>query len=171
MVRTWWTAGVLVLTMGWGAGCGGANGETPVTDRQVRSPETREVRRGPRPPSGRAWVIFGTDTATAEVAQTPRERQQGLMYRTELGENDGMLFVFDALSIQSFWMSNTYIPLDIAFLDDAFRIVDIQPMDPETTDLHESAAPALMALEMNQGWFAARGIGTGAQAEVVFGSR
>jgi uncharacterized membrane protein (UPF0127 family) len=114
-------------------------------------------------------VVFGADTVLAEVARTAQQRQQGLMYREELPEGTGMLFVFDRVEIRSFWMQNTYIALDIAFIDQDQRIVDIQAMEPQSSDLHESPAPALFALEVPQGWFAARGIGVGAAAEIVFG--
>jgi uncharacterized protein len=122
-----------------------------------------------RPAPGRAWVIFGADTVVAEVARTPEQRAEGLMYRQELPDGTGMLFVFEENDLRSFWMQNTYVPLDIAFLDPALTVVDIQQMAPMTTDSHESAAPAMFALEVRQGWFAERGIPVGAHAQVVFG--
>ena len=115
-----------------------------------------------------AQVIFGADTVVAEVARTPDERAQGLMYREELAEDAGMLFIFPESSVRGFWMQNTYLPLDIAFMDASFRIVDIQQMEPLTTDQHTARAPFMYALEMNQGWFEAHGVGIGAVAEVVF---
>lgn len=121
------------------------------------------------PPPGRAWVIFGADTVLAEVARTPDERAQGLMYRENLPEGEGMFFVFPDTQTRSFWMSNTFIALDIAYLDAELRIVDIQPMEPETTESHPSAKPAMFALEVPMGWFAEQGIEVGAQARVVFG--
>ncbi len=121
------------------------------------------------PEPGTAWVIFGTDTAFAEVAQTPAERERGLMDRDSLEPNHGMLFLFERSDIRSFWMKNTFIPLDGAFMDESFRIINIVHMDPETEDLHSSEAPALAALEMTQGWFASKGIEAGDVAEVVFG--
>ena len=93
-----------------------------------------------RPAPATAWVIFGADTVTAEVASTADERAQGLMYRESLGQNAGMLFVFPDNSVRSFWMQNTYIALDIAFMDPSFRIVDIQQMDPMTTRLRSTRA-------------------------------
>lgn len=123
----------------------------------------------PRPAPGHAWVIFGADTVLAEVARTPDQRAQGLMYRQEVPDGTGMLFVFDENDLRSFWMQNTYVPLDIAFLDPALTVVDIQQMAPLTTDSHESAAPAMFALEVRQGWFAEQGIAVGARAQVVFG--
>lgn len=121
------------------------------------------------PSRGEAWVIFETDTVVAEVARTPEEREQGLMYRESLEGGRGMLFVFPDSQIRSFWMRNTFVPLDIAYLDENLRIVDIQAMDPETDEAHPSARPAMFALEVPQGWFEAKGIQVGAQARVLFG--
>jgi uncharacterized membrane protein (UPF0127 family) len=121
------------------------------------------------PPRGQAWVIFGNDTVRAEVARTPEEREVGLMHRQSLAEGRGMLFVFPDLQIRSFWMKDTLIPLDIAYLDESFRIVDIQGMEANTTDTHPSARPAMFALEVPLGWFEKMGIGVGAQANFIFG--
>ena len=93
------------------------------------------------------------------------------MYRQELPDGVGMLFVFETSEVRSFWMQNTYVALDIAFLDASFAVVDIQQMEPLTTDPHESAVPAMFALEVRQGWFAEHGIRAGDRAEVVFGLR
>lgn len=124
---------------------------------------------GPLPPPGHAWVVFGSDTVVAELAVTPEEQQQGLMYRTEMGENEGMLFVYDNMAPRSFWMRNTYIALDIAFLDREQRIVDIQQMEPQDEEFTDSAAPAMFALEVRQGWFESRGIEVGDEGLIIFG--
>ncbi|MFC1661459.1 DUF192 domain-containing protein [Gemmatimonadota bacterium] len=121
------------------------------------------------PPPGQAWVIFGSDTIRAEVARTPEERSRGLMYRESLAPGSGMFFIFTDSAVRSFWMSNTFIPLDIGYLDENLRIVDIQAMEPETTDPHPSALPAMFALEVPLGWFEGKGIEVGAEATVVFG--
>jgi uncharacterized membrane protein (UPF0127 family) len=81
--------------------------------------------------------------------------------RAKLAENAGMLFVFGQEQRISVWMKNTYIFLSIAFVDAEGRIVDIQDMQPLDTRLHVSAEPARYALEVNQGFFAERGIGVG----------
>jgi hypothetical protein len=114
-------------------------------------------------------VIFGADTVVAEVALTPEARAQGLMYRDRVPDGTGMLFVSERQEVQSFWMQNTYVNLDIAFMDAGFRIVDIQQMEALSTEFHESAAPALYALEVREGWFEERGIEVGHVAEVRFG--
>lgn len=97
----------------------------------------------------------------AEVAATDSTRSTGLMHRRIMPENRGMLFVFPAPAPQSFWMMNTYIPLSIAFIDESGTIINIADMQPLTTNPHPSARPAQYALEMNQGWFAKRGIKAG----------
>ncbi|MGD2069730.1 MAG: DUF192 domain-containing protein, partial [Gemmatimonadota bacterium] len=109
------------------------------------------------------------DTVVAEVARTAEERSRGLMYRDDVPDGTGMLFVFDRPDVQSFWMENTYVPLDIAFMDASFRVVDIQQMEAESTDIHESAAPAMFALEVRLGWLEEQGIEVGDVAEIVFG--
>jgi uncharacterized membrane protein (UPF0127 family) len=116
-------------------------------------------------------VIIGADTVLAEVAAAPEERRQGLMFREEVLPGTGMLFVFDQPAIRSFWMENTLVPLDIAFIDVNQRIVEIQHMEPETTELHSSASPVLFALEVTQGWYGDRGIRVGDRVEIVFGPR
>ena len=121
------------------------------------------------PPAGHAWIIFGADTVLAEVAASSEERSEGLMYREEVPDGTGMLFVFPDIDVRSFWMANTYVPLDIAFMDASFNVVDIAQMQPLVTDSYTSRAPAMYGLEVRQGWFAENGIAIGARAEVVFG--
>jgi uncharacterized membrane protein (UPF0127 family) len=129
------------------------------------------VQEAPRPGPGLAWVIFGADTVVAEVARTAAERQQGLMGRDDVPDGTGMLFVFEDEAIRSFWMKDTPISLDIAYLNSDLRIVTVKQMEPLVTSTYDSAAPAMFALEVRQGWFAERGIEEGDQAEVVFGRR
>ena len=131
---------------------------------------------GDAPEANRAWVVFshddGTaDTVVAEIAASPEERQQGLMHRESLAQGAGMLFVFEDSQERSFWMANTYVPLDIAYMDEELTIVSILAMTPLDTNLYPSGAPAMYALEVNQGWFAAQGIEVGDRAEVIRGTR
>ncbi len=102
---------------------------------------------------------------TVEVAASDATRTVGLMHRRIMPESRGMLFVFPYPSVQNFWMMNTYIPLSIAFIDEHGIIVNIADMKPLTTDPHPSLKPAQYALEMNQGWFAKRGIRAGAKVD------
>ena len=96
-----------------------------------------------------------------QVAQTPRQREIGLMYRKDMPANEGMLFVFERPSTQCFWMKNTPLPLSVAFVDDGGRVINVEDMQPHTTDNHCAAGLARFALEMNLGWFAERGIKAG----------
>lgn len=95
---------------------------------------------------------------TAEVASTPSQRAKGLMGRKSLLPNHGMLFIFDSLSTPCFWMRNTPLPLTIAFVGDDGRIVNFSDMQPFSDQAHCPAQPVRFALEMEQGWFAKRGV-------------
>jgi len=97
----------------------------------------------------------------AEVADTFASRMQGLMQRESMGANDGMLFIFDEHGDQCMWMKNTLIPLSVAFIADDGSIVNIEDMKPQTEDAHCAKKPVRFALEMNRGWFAAKGMGAG----------
>jgi uncharacterized membrane protein (UPF0127 family) len=103
----------------------------------------------------------GMHSIRAQLAITPMQRQIGLMHRREMPSHEGMLFVFDEPSQQCFWMRNTLIPLTIAFLADDGTVVNLADMKPQSDDSHCSAKPVRYALEMNQGWFAKRGIKPG----------
>ena len=103
----------------------------------------------------------------AEIADDEAERRRGLMERTELAENAGMLFVFGREQELSFWMRNTRIPLSIAYIDANGRIVDIEDMEPfDDQTKHPSAEPSKYALEVNQGFFEERSIEVGDRVEV-----
>lgn len=108
---------------------------------------------------------IGKRTLRVEVAATPEERQTGLMHRRSLGEDQGMLFIFERRGLWGMWMKNTYIPLSVAFIGEDGRIINIEDMVPHTEDSHNAAAPARYALEMNKGWFARHRIRPGALVE------
>ena len=113
----------------------------------------------------------GIHNIQAEVARSAAEREIGLMFRTALGANDGMLFVFEQLGQQCFWMKNTLLPLSVAFVADDGSIVNIDTMKPQTLDSHCSDKPVRFVLEMNEGWFAKRGIKAGSKLRgAPFGS-
>ena len=123
----------------------------------------------PRPAPGTAWVIFGTDTVVAEVAGIPEQREKGLMDRDAVPDGTGMLFVFPRMEERSFWMRNTYVPLDIAFFDDSNQVAGIKQMEALDETLTDSDIATALVLEVRQGWFAERGIAEGAAVKVVFG--
>lgn len=108
-------------------------------------------------------LTAGIHVITAEVAASEQARMIGLMHRERLAPNHGMLFVFDTKSPQCFWMRNTRVALTIAFIDDDGTIVQLDNMAPQTDDSHCSQKPVRYALEMEQGWFAKRGVAPGAR--------
>ena len=108
-------------------------------------------------------LTAGIHVISAMVAKSPEERSIGLMYRAEMGTNEGMLFVFDDPAQQCFWMKNTLLPLSAAFVADDGTVVNIEDMKPQTLDSHCSKAPVRFVLEMNKGWFAKRGIKAGSK--------
>ena len=99
----------------------------------------------------------------AQVAQTPRQREIGLMFRKEMPQAEGMVFVFEQPATQCFWMKNTLLPLTAAFVADDGRIVNLVDMQPKSEESHCSKEPVRYVLEMNQGWFAKKNIKAGAK--------
>ena len=105
----------------------------------------------------------GMHLIRAEVAADYGSRMTGLMHRTSMPSNVGMLFIFDEAQQQCMWMKNTLLPLSVAFIDDSGTIINVEDMAPQTEDSHCAKRPARYALEMNRGWFAARGIKPGSR--------
>ena len=105
----------------------------------------------------------GMHNIRAAVAQSPEELTTGLMYRRQMAQHEGMLFVYGESEKRCFWMKNTILPLSIAFLGDDGTVVNVEDMQPQTLDSHCSAKPVRYALEMNQGWFAKRGVKAGSK--------
>jgi len=103
----------------------------------------------------------GMHSIRAEVAADFSTRARGLMHRASMPANSGMLFIFDEPAIHCMWMKNTLIPLSVAFLDDAGTVINIADMQPHSEQSHCAARQARYALEMNRGWFAARGVKPG----------
>ena len=99
----------------------------------------------------------------AEYARTPDERERGLMERTEMPADHGMLFRFDDFRRHCLCMKNTPLPLSAAFMDESGRIVDIIDLEPLSTAIRCSREPGRYALEVNQGWFDRHQLGIGDQ--------
>jgi uncharacterized membrane protein (UPF0127 family) len=105
----------------------------------------------------------GMHLIDTQLALTPEQRQIGLMFRKDMPAHEGMLFVFEAKSVQCFWMKNTLIPLTAAFLDDDGTIVNLADMAPQTTQSHCSTKPVRYVLEVNQGFFSKIKMGPGSR--------
>ncbi|HVZ46749.1 MAG TPA: DUF192 domain-containing protein [Ramlibacter sp.] len=109
----------------------------------------------------RTQLTIGMHRIEVQLAQTNDERMTGLMFREEMPQQEGMLFVFEQPSQQCFWMKNTILPLSAAFIGDDGTIVNIEDMAPQTLESHCSRKPVRYVLEMNKGWFAKRGVKPG----------
>lgn len=120
-------------------------------------------RPAPQPTLPRVDIAAGMHVIKAEVAADGATRVRGLMMRERLGPNEGMLFVFEQKAGHCFWMKNTLIPLSIAFVDDDGTIANILDMQPHDESSHCPVRAVRFALEMEQGWFAKRGIKAGAR--------
>jgi len=160
----------LLLALGCGSGgeAGGAGQASSDAGSAAPRGSAQEVgREAPDTAAARGETgpkttihVAGIPVAV-EIADDEAERNRGLMHRDSLPEDHGMLFVYPEEGERSFWMRNTRIPLDIAFLDRQGTIVDIQTMEPESDELHTSRRPAMYALEMIRGWFGEHGVEIG----------
>ena len=97
----------------------------------------------------------------AEIARTPAQREQGLMYRKKINDGEAMLFIFERDEMLSFWMKNTLVPLSIAYILYDGRVLEIYDMEPENLSPIRSSRSVRYALEVPQGWFGRAGIGVG----------
>ena len=148
----------------------GASAAPPATAATYRVVVPGVASDGPRDfsPSGMPVSIVtvtgrGVSVAlSVEVAATESDRARGLMYRPWLTDGQGMLFLFPQPATAGFWMENTVIPLDIAFIDGAGRVVSIRHGLPLDLTVLYPAGPYAAALEVNAGWFERSGIGANA---------
>ncbi len=124
-------------------------------------------KKGPDTSGPPARVIVETASGerhavTVEVARTDPQRREGLMHRTALAEDAGMLFVFDETAEHPFWMKDTLLPLDMIFIDEGGRIAGVvERAEPQTTVERTIGAPSRYVLEVNGGWARARGVKAG----------
>ncbi len=124
-------------------------------------------QEGPQLNLQRIKISAGMHQIDTQLAMTPIERQIGLMNRPTMPAHEGMLFVFEQPSKQCFWMKNTLLPLTAAFVADDGTIVNLVDMKPQVLDSHCSTKEVRYVLEMNQGWFAKRGIKAGSKLSGV----
>jgi uncharacterized membrane protein (UPF0127 family) len=122
-----------------------------------------QVQGSPQMDLQRIVLTAGIHQIDTQVAVTQEQHAIGLMYRKEMPQQEGMLFVFQNPAKQCFWMKNTDLPLTAAFVADDGTIVNLEDMKPQTTESHCSVKPVRYVLEMNQGWFAKKGLKAGAK--------
>jgi uncharacterized membrane protein (UPF0127 family) len=139
----------IVLVTLW-SGCGNNDASTTMAPKSIEDRFATEV---------------GGRIVRMQVAIFPAEMQQGLMYRKNMADDEGMIFVYDQPQQMSFWMRNTELPLDIGFFDAAGELKEIYPLHPRDERPVQSMGPRQFALEMNQGWFARAGVKPGAKLD------
>ncbi|HZX42684.1 MAG TPA: DUF192 domain-containing protein [Myxococcaceae bacterium] len=131
---------------------------------------TTESYEGPLPDRGALVVrdaFGGAHRLAVEIADNSPLRTRGLMWRTELPEGTGMLFIFPAEVVQSFWMRNTFIPLDLLFIDRRLQVVGVvQWAEPRTLVSQTGGKPSLYVLEVPGGWTSRNGVRTGSTVEL-----
>ena len=109
----------------------------------------------------RTALSIGMYRLDVQLATTSEQHATGLMFRTEMPQHEGMLFIFERPTQQCFWMKNTLIPLAAAFVADDGTIVNIAEMKAQALAAHCSEKPVRYVLEMNTGWFAKKGLKAG----------
>ena len=124
---------------------------------------TASAQDAPQTDLPRTTLSVGMYQINAQVAAKPEQREIGLMFRKDMPQHEGMLFVFENPSRLCFWMKNTLLPLTAAFVADDGVVVNLADMKPQTTESHCSTKPVRYVLEMNKGWFAKRGIKPGSK--------
>lgn len=122
----------------------------------------------PQTPTAKVTIEGGgkSATLTVEIAATEAQREQGLMLRQEMDEDRGMLFLFAADTSIGFWMKNTYVPLDIAYIAADGTVLDVHAARPLDETLIKPAGPYRYTIEANEGWFARHGLGPGANVRL-----
>ena len=144
--------------------------QTPADNSPKRAKPVRPVATGqPRLPTMKLWL--GTHEIVGELATRPQERTAGMMHRTNMGTMEGMLFVFNHAGPQGFWMKNTLVPLDAAYVDPDGIIREIHPLEPlNETPVASKSSDIQFVLEMNQGWFSNHNVRVGMEIRTEKGS-
>jgi uncharacterized membrane protein (UPF0127 family) len=158
-------AAAVTSTRPWGNRC---VRESPKVAQRAAppSPDPRCPRDPEKPPPLRTGKVIFADPATTaitvEVADDDHDRQRGLMFRTHMGDDHGMIFRFQEKTNHSFWMHNTCIPLDMLYIDGDGLVVGIEENTPTLSDdTFEVGCESLYVLEVNAGWTRAHGVKAG----------
>jgi uncharacterized protein len=153
----------MALTL-WTAGCGHESAPA------IAAPSAPPLPTEAQPKLKTIKLYIGTNVMDAEMALTGIQMQTGMMYRTNVTENEGMLFVFGGPWRASFWMMNTKVPLSAAYIDPAGVIQEIHELEPGNTNSVVAAAENIQfVLETKQGWFERHQIGAGTLISTQYG--
>jgi uncharacterized membrane protein (UPF0127 family) len=140
-----------------------ASASTTVTPPPAAEASGRDYPTHAQPTLSTLKVFVGTNEVTAELAITSVQVQTGMMWRTNMAEMNGMLFIFNGPHRAGFWMKNTVLPLSCAYIDKDGVVLEIHDMKPRDENSIEAATEDVQyVLEVNQGWFQRHGVGPGA---------
>jgi uncharacterized membrane protein (UPF0127 family) len=160
--------GVLVCSVALAVGCTRAAPPAPV-EAAAAAPRTPTGQPQPRLATIKLWL--GAKEVVAEQAVTPDQVHTGMMFRKEMGEDEGMLFIFSDPQHVAFWMRNTLIPLSCAYIDSAGTVLEVHDMKPlDETAIPSASNQVQYVLEMKQGWFERNHIGPGTVVRTERGS-
>ena len=160
-----------ILVFGMGLAVAGAGCNKPASPIAVPAAATNQVAGAPQPklPTIKLWL--GAREIVAELATNDAQRMAGMMFRTTMGEDEGMLFIFPVPHRTGFWMKNTLIPLSCAYIDPEGQILEIHNMTPkDETPILAASNRILFVLETNQGWFEKNKISVGTVVRTEQGS-
>ena len=103
-------------------------------------------------------ISIEKENLCVELAISQREKSKGLMYRKDLSNTDGMLFIWKNEDKRCMWMKNTYIPLDLGFFREDLTLIEVRDLSPRSLESVCSSEPAKYALELPKGWFSSHNI-------------
>ena len=154
----WLVIGIAALLAGMA--CFGCKKSTAAPPTQGPIIPGLPTKAQPRLPTTKLWVA--SEELISELALTDEQQQTGMMFRTNMAENEAMLFVSAFPDRKSFWMMNTILPLSAAYIDPEGKILEIHDLQPHNTNSVVSASDRIQfVLEVNQGWFKRHNINTG----------
>jgi uncharacterized membrane protein (UPF0127 family) len=171
MKRTWaWLALAIVISAGCFIGCGkspavpssasAASAPSSTTPAVAEDDPNIPTHAQAKLETIKLWM--GREEMITEMCLTGLQRQTGMMFRTNMAENEGMIFVFDQPHQAGFWMKNTILPLSCAYIDHEGKIVEIHDMKPQDTNTIRAATNNIQfVLETKQGWFERHNIKAG----------
>ena len=165
-----WFAVLLLILAGTFAGCG-KKSPTPPLVAAPTQPHQPALPTKAQPPLKTIRLWLGAEELVTELALTAEQVQTGMMFRTNLAENAGMLFVFGRPTQASFWMKNCPLPLSAAYINAEGSIEEINDLKAQDTNAVVAAADDVQyVLEVNQGWFLRHHIAPGIYVRTEFGS-
>jgi uncharacterized membrane protein (UPF0127 family) len=165
-----WFALVLLILAGSFAGCEKNTDVPPVAAAPAQPAQhVLPTKAQPQLKTIRLWL--GAEELVTELAMTAEQVETGMMFRTNMAENAGMLFVFNRPFQASFWMKNCPLPLSAAYINPEGAIVEINDLQPQNTNSVVAASDDVQyVLEVNQSWFARHHIGAGTLVRSEVGS-